>query len=277
MAREVTRRQPVSTAVEDVMRQVVENQVRYDTVIREQLSDEMLVKSVAVPLVDVCEVISEVLQVLVQEELVEGPQLFQLRKTNRCPMWNTLKLSRVCPYLVCQGYEKIVEVHQTLLQETIVEVPQAHMVKLIRKVPKPQTRKVPPQQGVKPVIQVRARVVEVPQVTLKEEIVDQPVVEFIELIKKVSRKVLHQSLPQHFESDTCPKRTVIMFDWDDTLCPTSTIRTSRTSLLCLLCPCLREIARAAINLLIAALQFSTEVLIVTNISEGWVQSSCACH
>ena len=81
--------------------------------------------------------------------------------------------------------------------------------------------------------------------------------------------------PRHFEPDNCQKRTVIVFDWNDTLCPTSIsaledLRTTLRGPLPLVAqPCLQETARAVFKkLLIAALHCSTMVVIVTNASEG---------
>ena len=118
--------------------------------------------------------------------------------------WETVKS---LPKLVYQGHEKIVEVFQTLLQETIVEVPPVPNVELTRQVPKPQTQKVPGKVA-KPVIQVRERTVEVLQVTLREEIVKQLVVEYVDITKEPE---VEYREPPHFELDTCPKRTVIVF------------------------------------------------------------------
>ena len=59
-------------------------------------------------------------------------------------------------------------------------------MELIRQVPKSQNQKMP-KQITKPVIKVRERTVDVPQVTLREEIVEQPVPEYVEIIKDVPR------------------------------------------------------------------------------------------
>ena len=115
-------------------------------------------------------------------------------------------------------------------------------VELIRKGSKPQTQE-DPEEVAKPVIQGREQSVEVPH-----------------------------------EPDTCPKRTVIVFYWDDTTCPNSATKDSGIA------PrgppplsgsALSAGNRAAINLLIAALQRSIKVVIVTNAGEGWVQYSRA--
>ena len=77
-----------------------------------------------------------------------------------------------------------------------------------------------------------------------------------------------------------PGRAVILFDWDDTLCPTSAMKDlglrSNVSAKSLISTCyeLRELSYAVEALLRIALQLADRVLIVTNAKEGWVETSC---
>ena len=88
------------------------------------------------------------------------------------------------------------------------------------------------------------------------------------------------SLPQHFEPDTCPKRTVNVFDWDDTLCPASATRclgiTPLEPPLLSAQTCLRELVLAAMNLLMAALLYSSKMVIVTNVDGFRLHARLGC-
>ena len=75
VAREVTRVHPVTTAIEEVVRPMVKNQMGYHTVIRETPTIEMAEKSVAVPQVEVREVIQEVPQVVAVEVARQVPNV----------------------------------------------------------------------------------------------------------------------------------------------------------------------------------------------------------
>ena len=74
-------------------------------------------------------------------------------------------------------------------------------------------------------------------------------------------------MTKRFETDTCLEQTVIVFDWDDTLCPTFAMTdlgiTPQEPPLMSVQPRLLELARAAIDL-------QTKV---TNAGEGWVETS----
>ena len=129
----------------------------------------------------------------------------------------------------------MVEVRQTLM--TIVEVPLVQNVEIVRHVPKPQTQKFP-KQVARPVVRCVSEHGEMPQVT--------------------------------FRDDICPKGTVIAFHWDDTVCLPSALKDSGIAPRG---PPLLSNALAAMNVLMAALQYSTKVVVVTNAGEGWVQIS----
>eukprot|EP00929_Paragymnodinium_shiwhaense_P121078 TRINITY_DN93198_c0_g1_i1.p2 TRINITY_DN93198_c0_g1~~TRINITY_DN93198_c0_g1_i1.p2 ORF type:complete len:316 (+),score=62.45 TRINITY_DN93198_c0_g1_i1:244-1191(+) len=73
-----------------------------------------------------------------------------------------------------------------------------------------------------------------------------------------------------------PDQTVIIFDWDDTLCPTSVcaqglddvdMEFDRAAL--------SQLAKEAAEALRQAAQVADKVVIVTNAGEGWVEWSCA--
>jgi len=90
---------------------------------------------------------------------------------------------------------------------------------------------------------------------------------------------LHSTLEDGFNTDD----TLIIFDWDDTLLPTSWIASQRLldvraieeiKLQPWHRTLLEESAKHAVSTLCAAQQFGT-VAIITNSSEGWIQQSCA--
>lgn len=79
--------------------------------------------------------------------------------------------------------------------------------------------------------------------------------------------------------DCCPSQTIILFDWDDTLAPTTAMKDLDLS------PCRRspsaptplkmcELSDAVVGVLLTARQFSKKVVIVTNAHEGWVEATC---
>mmetsp|Transcript_87199 Transcript_87199/g.154444 ORF Transcript_87199/g.154444 Transcript_87199/m.154444 type:complete len:325 (+) Transcript_87199:77-1051(+) len=77
-----------------------------------------------------------------------------------------------------------------------------------------------------------------------------------------------------------PNQTVIIFDWDDTLCPSTTcMRTHGLSVLGALpegelAAALEELAAEGRVLIEAAFELAEKVVIVTNAEEGWVDLSC---
>ena len=120
VAREVTRVHPVTTAIEEVVRPVVKNQMEYHTVIRETPTIEMAGKSVAVP------------QVEVREAMQGVPQVVAVEVARQVPDVEYREVVKNLPKPVYQGCEKIVDVLQILWQETVVVVPQVQNVELIR-------------------------------------------------------------------------------------------------------------------------------------------------
>jgi hypothetical protein len=80
-----------------------------------------------------------------------------------------------------------------------------------------------------------------------------------------------------------PDQTIIIFDWDDTLCPTTVCSQPRSGDGGLisdlereeLAPVLSELAREASALFARASEFADKVVVVTNAGEGWVEWSCA--
>jgi len=71
-------------------------------------------------------------------------------------------------------------------------------------------------------------------------------------------------------ADRCAE-TLILFDWDDTLCPTSAMLRGVSF------PSAEElglVSREADSVLVAALKLADRVLIVTNSKEGWVEATC---
>lgn len=95
--------------------------------------------------------------------------------------------------------------------------------------------------------------------------------------------------PRHYLSD----QTIIIFDWDDTLCPT-TVCAQRVPLgsdadgsggggepspisssdADELAPVLADVAREAVALFTRASELADKVAVVTNAGEGWVEWSC---
>jgi len=79
------------------------------------------------------------------------------------------------------------------------------------------------------------------------------------------------------DADNCPEQTVIVLDWDDTLCPTSAMRDlgfTPYGARPVAQPRLREHSHAVVELLLAASKLSDKVVIVTNAQEGWVEATC---
>mmetsp|Transcript_124362 Transcript_124362/g.310943 ORF Transcript_124362/g.310943 Transcript_124362/m.310943 type:complete len:421 (+) Transcript_124362:93-1355(+) len=71
-----------------------------------------------------------------------------------------------------------------------------------------------------------------------------------------------------------PEQTLIIFDWDDTLCPSTACMASEHSDEDL-AYFLHDLTRAAVALLNQAKELASKVVIVTNAGEGWVDSCCA--
>jgi len=77
-----------------------------------------------------------------------------------------------------------------------------------------------------------------------------------------------------------PNQTIIIFDWDDTLCPSTTcMRTHGLSVLGAppegdLADSLAALASDAQALLEKAMELADKVVIVTNAEEGWIDLSC---
>jgi hypothetical protein len=77
-----------------------------------------------------------------------------------------------------------------------------------------------------------------------------------------------------------PNQTIIIFDWDDTLCPSTTcMRHHGLSVVGerptgQVLASLQDLTRQARELLEAALELAAEVVVVTNAEEGWIELSC---
>lgn len=77
-----------------------------------------------------------------------------------------------------------------------------------------------------------------------------------------------------------PNQTIIIFDWDDTLCPSTTcMRHHGLSVLGappdgVVAQTLEELSREARALLEQAAELAEKVVVVTNAEEGWVDLSC---
>jgi len=71
-----------------------------------------------------------------------------------------------------------------------------------------------------------------------------------------------------------PEQTLIIFDWDDTLCPSSACMASEHTDEDL-AYFLHELSREAVALLQKAKELAEKVVIVTNAGEGWVESCAA--
>lgn len=77
-----------------------------------------------------------------------------------------------------------------------------------------------------------------------------------------------------------PNQTIIIFDWDDTLCPSTTcMRTYGLSVLGSppegeVRAALEELTKEARLLLASARELADQVVVVTNAEEGWVELSC---
>jgi hypothetical protein len=71
-----------------------------------------------------------------------------------------------------------------------------------------------------------------------------------------------------------PEETVIIFDWDDTLCPTTVLTGPLKPEGLSGCKALQDVVREARLTLERARELAGEVVIVTNASEGWMESSC---
>lgn len=77
-----------------------------------------------------------------------------------------------------------------------------------------------------------------------------------------------------------PNQTIIIFDWDDTLCPSTTcMRHHGLSVVGerpsgQLLASLQDLTQQARELLEAALELAAEVVVVTNAEEGWIELSC---
>lgn len=69
-----------------------------------------------------------------------------------------------------------------------------------------------------------------------------------------------------------PEETIIIFDWDDTICPTTALHNDSALEGCP--QALQNLVNEARRTLERARQVAAEVVIVTNATEGWVESSC---
>jgi hypothetical protein len=69
-----------------------------------------------------------------------------------------------------------------------------------------------------------------------------------------------------------PDETIIIFDWDDTICPTTAL--NKDSGLDAGSEALQALVKEARQTLNKAREVAAEVVIVTNATEGWVESSC---
>mmetsp|Transcript_58374 Transcript_58374/g.136461 ORF Transcript_58374/g.136461 Transcript_58374/m.136461 type:complete len:427 (-) Transcript_58374:43-1323(-) len=71
------------------------------------------------------------------------------------------------------------------------------------------------------------------------------------------------------------RRPLIIFDWDDTLCPTTALEGMGDTDLCPeIEERLRELSQLGWLCLSKAIELGARVVIVTNATEGWVQASC---
>jgi hypothetical protein len=69
-----------------------------------------------------------------------------------------------------------------------------------------------------------------------------------------------------------PEETIILFDWDDTICPTTALNEDYT-----MQPdseSMQELMNQAKKTLERAREVAAEVVVVTNATEGWVETSC---
>jgi hypothetical protein len=88
------------------------------------------------------------------------------------------------------------------------------------------------------------------------------------------------SMVEHFDRD----QTIIIFDWDDTLCPTTVLNEEVSRLASLedsssedpppTEDALQDLVVELRQVLERARELAAEVIIVTNATEGWVESSC---
>jgi len=69
-----------------------------------------------------------------------------------------------------------------------------------------------------------------------------------------------------------PDETIIIFDWDDTICPTTALNEDST--LEVGCEKLQALVVEARETLKKAREVAAEVVIVTNATDGWVEQSC---
>jgi hypothetical protein len=76
------------------------------------------------------------------------------------------------------------------------------------------------------------------------------------------------------------EETIIIFDWDDTLCPTTTCQESLASQGLTtfetghLPQALDRLSRDAADLLVRASELAAKVVIITNASKGWIETCC---
>lgn len=71
--------------------------------------------------------------------------------------------------------------------------------------------------------------------------------------------------------DFSPDETVIIFDWDDTLCPTTALNNTPSKAEC---EGLKNLVMEAKLTLEKAMELSAKVVIVTNATEGWMEKCC---
>lgn len=69
-----------------------------------------------------------------------------------------------------------------------------------------------------------------------------------------------------------PEETIIIFDWDDTICPTTALNEDHD--LTVGCESMQALVKQAKLTLEKAREVAAEVVIVTNGTAGWVESSC---
>ena len=265
MAHEVTKVQPVTTAMEDVMRQVVENQRRHHTAICEQPRFEVTGKSATVPQVDVCEVTPEVPLVLRWDRRGEVPQVVQVEVLRQLPNADyRVTVESDFPALAGALNAPDNKADSNLDIESCRAHQNRDFTTFACAFNAPDD-KADSKLDIELCLALLYR-----DLTTLADACNTPENKEASNLEDPGARTIGWL-------DTCPKRTAIVWDWDDTLCPTSVVLgiAPRGPPPLSAQPCLRETTRVAMNLLIAALQHSTTVVIATNAGEGGVQYSCA--
>eukprot|EP00928_Gymnodinium_smaydae_P013592 TRINITY_DN14951_c1_g2_i1.p1 TRINITY_DN14951_c1_g2~~TRINITY_DN14951_c1_g2_i1.p1 ORF type:complete len:1092 (+),score=223.26 TRINITY_DN14951_c1_g2_i1:47-3277(+) len=186
-------------AVQEVVRPVIQELVRevprphreVHHVFRPNHEVEYVETEVAVPQVDVHEVIEEVPHVIMHEKIVEVPQVREVEIVRQVPLVEYQEVEKRITLPMYEPRERLVEVPQPVMQEVLVEVPEVKVLELVREVPKIRVQTVP-KHVEKPIWQVHEKIVQVPQVTVQEQIVEVPVMDVHEMVKEVALPEVQQ-------------------------------------------------------------------------------------